>query len=100
MLFIPTKWNGFCVWCSFTQCKFRAVGNHYSNQGEAISDSVASLLLLETFFYASVCIYIFLPLKAVFRRSGDLFLRNPEFLFSGNSMLLFTASRSSSGNHY
>ena len=52
-------------------------------------------------------VYIFLPVEADFRHSENVFfltkpsfrLVESEFLFSGNSILLFTAFLSSCGNH-
>ena len=87
---------------SFIQSKFCASGNHYSNEGEPVSYRVTSLLLLQPFsrhfvyinIYIYIYIYTFLPVKAVFQLSENVFLTNPsfglveaEFFFSGMNIL-------------
>ena len=61
-----------------------AIANLYSNKGKTISYRVTSLLLLETIFCAFFIyiIYIFLPVKAVFRRSENVFF-NESFILAG-----------------
>ena len=79
MLFIQTTSNGFFSQCSLIQSNFRAIGNHYSNYGEVLSQRVASLLLLEIIFCAFF-IYITLPMKAVFLRIENVIFFNKFFI--------------------
>ena len=79
MLFIPTSSNGFFFQFSLIQSNFYAIGKHYSNYGEALSQRVASLLLLETTFYAFF-IYITLPMKAVFLLIENVIFFNNFFI--------------------
>ena len=93
----PASGNGFSIEChSFRRVGtdffssvvlFRAnvdaIANLYSNKGKTISYRVTSLLLLETIFCAFfIYIYIFLPVKAVFRRSENVFF-NESFILAG-----------------
>ena len=83
MPFIPTSGNGFFSSVVLFRANVDAIANLYSNKGKTISYRVTSLLLLETIFCAFyIYIYIFLPVKAVFRRSENVFF-NESFILAG-----------------
>ena len=94
MLFIPTSRNGLFAQRFFIQSKFRARGNHYSNQGETISYRVTSFLLLEVIFnaffeYISACESSFGVVETFFLTNLSFQLVESEFLFSGNSIIFY-----------